>query len=457
MINPRLEKPLICDTGSKRKASDILEQQGGEGRKKHCGSAGTETGKELVQTSPGPHPPLDYQPGPSSSPHGVCPSTSYPTESIASPPGLHRPPGYLPGQFKLPEGAAIYTLPSVNAQPDISVTYQSPYAPIQSAEQSAGPPHTSAANEAPADSTVNLKAAHNSQIEALEAIVIRKYAEIATLKTAVQNLASKVKQEPNPVTEEFESMITRLQDILGERTDRLQELQGANTEERRCIERLRVKLEASVDAANPEMMDRVQHLLGQRTDRIEELESVNTVNKRRIERLVVKLESGVGAADPETINRLEGILDQRTDRIEELVSANAAHEIRIERLVVKLESDAGAADPETINRLEDILEQRTDQLQEVQSANSDKQRCIEGLKIELESGAGVKDSDTIAGLGEILGQRSDQIARIVKTTEGLEQEDISQEAHYFSDAGKDTNNYDILDLISCLLGKRCPV
>lgn len=76
------------------------------------------------------------------------------------------------------------------------------------------------------------------------------------------------------------------------------------------------------------MMDRVQNLLGQRIESIGELESVNTANKRRIERLVVKPESGVGAADSEMINRLEGILGQRTDRIEELVNAIAAHEIR---------------------------------------------------------------------------------------------------------------------------------
>ena len=457
--NPHLEKPSIYENGRKRKASETLEQQGDESEKKHCGSAGAETENELVQTSPGPHPPSGYQPGPSSSPHGICPHTSSPIESIASPPRLHRPPGYPPGRCKLPKGATIYTLPFFNAQADTSVTYQSPCAPIQSTDHLAGPPHTSAANEAPADSTANLKAAHNIQIEALEAIVITKYAEIATLKTAVQNLASKVKQEPNPVTEEFESMITRLQDILGQRTDRIQELQGANTEERRCIESLKVKLEAGVDAANPGMMDRVQNLLGQRTDRIEELQRVNTVNKHRIERLVVKLESGVGAADHEMINRLEGILDQRTDRIEELVSANAAHEIRIERLVVKLESDAGAADSETIDRLEDNLDQRTDQLQEVQSANSDKERYIEGLNIELESGAGAKDSETIPGLEEILRHRADKIEELqnVMTTEGLKQEDTSQEAQDVSDAGKDSVSHEILDLLSCLLGKRCPV
>lgn len=185
-------------------------------------------------------------------------------EPITSPPGLYRPPGYAPGQFKLPKGAAIYNLPLVNAQPDTSVTYRSLCTLIQSADQLVESSHTSAANEASSDSIANLKAVHNTQIEALEAIVVRKYAEIATLKTAVQNLASKVKQESNPVTEEFESMLTRLtrlQDILGQRTDSIQELQGGNLEERRCIERLKVKLEASVDAANPERMDRVQNLL----------------------------------------------------------------------------------------------------------------------------------------------------------------------------------------------------
>ena len=313
MINPRLEKPLICDTGSKRKASDILEQQGGEGRKKHCGSAGSETEKELVETSPGPHPFLAYQPGPSPSPHGIRPPTSYPIESIASPLGLHQPPSDPPGRSKLPKGAAICTLSIVDAQPDNSITYQSPFTPVQSADQLAGSSHTSAADEVPADSIANLKSAYNTQIEALEAIVIRKYAEIATLKTAVQNLASKVKQEPNPVTEEFESMITRLQDILGQRTDRIQELESANIEERLCIERLKVKLEASVDAADPEMMDRVQNILGRRTDMIDELKSVNTENTRQIERLEVKLEPGIGAADSETIGRLEVILGQRTD------------------------------------------------------------------------------------------------------------------------------------------------
>lgn len=141
------------------------------------------------------------------------------------------------------------------------------------------------------------------------------------------------------------------------------------------------------------------------------------------------------------------------------MSANAAHEIRIERLVVKLESDAGAADSETIDRLEDILDQRTDQLQEVQSAKSDKERCIEGLKIELESAAGAKDSETIAGLEENLRQRTDKIEELqnVMTTEGLKQEDTSQEAQDFSDAGKDSVSHEILDLLSCLLGKRCPV
>lgn len=121
--------------------------------------------------------------------------------------------------------------------------------------------------------------------------------------------------------------------------------------------------------------------------------------------------------------------------------------------MVKLESGVGAADSETINRLEDILDQRTDQLQEVQSANSDKQRCIEDLKVESESGARVKNPDTIAGSGEILGQQTDQ----VKTIEGFRQEDTSQEAHCFSDAGKSSNRHDILDLLSCLIGKRCPV
>lgn len=451
MINPRLETPLICDTGSKRKAGDGLKQKGGESVKKHCGSAGTETEEELAEASPGPHPPLGFQPGPSSSPHWVCPLTSYPTESMTSPPGL-RPPSYPSGEFKLHKGAAIYTLPFFHTQPDTSMTYRSDCAPIQSADQLVGSSDPSAANQAPADSITSLKAAHNTQIEALEAIVIRKYAEIATLKTAVQTLASKVKQEPKPVTEEFESMITRLQDILGQRTDRIQELEGANTEEQRCIERLKVKLEASVDAANPGMVDRVQDLLGQRTDKIEELESANTVNKRRIERLVVKLESGAGAADPEMINRLEDILDQRTDRIEELASANAAHEMRIERLVVKLETDAGRTDSETINRLENILDQRTDQLQKIQTANSENQRYLQHLKIERESGAESKESDTIAGLEEILGQRTDQ----VQTIKGLKQEDTSQEAQFFSEAGKIGNRHDILDMLSCLIGKRCP-
>lgn len=121
--------------------------------------------------------------------------------------------------------------------------------------------------------------------------------------------------------------------------------------------------------------------------------------------------------------------------------------------MVKLEPDAGTAGPETINRLEDVLDQRTDQLQEVQSANSDKQRCIEGLKVELESGARVKNSDMIAGLRKILGQRTDQ----VKTIEGLKQEDTGQEAHYFSNAGEISKRHDILDLLSCLIGKRCPI
>lgn len=56
MRNPRLEKPLSCDIGSKRKASDILEQQGGESGKEHYGYAGMEMGNELVVTSPDPHP-----------------------------------------------------------------------------------------------------------------------------------------------------------------------------------------------------------------------------------------------------------------------------------------------------------------------------------------------------------------------------------------------------------------
>lgn len=127
--------------------------------------------------------------------------------------------------------------------------------------------------------------------------------------------------------------------------------------------------------------------------------------------------------------------------------------------MVKLESGSEAAESETVNCLEEILDQRTKQLQEFQSADSQKERCIEGLKMELDSGARVEGSDAIARLEENLGQRTDQIQelQIVKTTEGLKQEDIRQEAQYFTDAEQDSNRHTIIDLLSCLLGKHCPI